>query len=169
MLAFTRTLLRALVLNACLPMPSLSSSESIKPDDVDIPKPIPGNNYPLDSDDEILEANSAASFVLAGLDPIPAQRGAPPFQHSSPPPFILLRRQCLENGSNFCFGNLVDSCPGCRICCTSVSSKWCCDAQSSICCDDGRCCPVGGVCCGTGCCESGNTCHDGRCMDPVSL
>ncbi|KAK4236904.1 hypothetical protein C8A03DRAFT_45177 [Achaetomium macrosporum] len=34
------------------------------------------------------------------------------------------RRDCLANGSNYCFGNDVDYCPGCGNCC--VEGKYCC-------------------------------------------
>jgi hypothetical protein len=130
----------------------------------------------LDASDTPPYQNTSASLEvppIAGLfafqEPLPAQLGTPPLIHASPPPFLLMRRQCLENGSNFCFDNSVDSCPSCRACCTSSSTKWCCDVGNSVCCEGQRCCPAGGTCCGTGCCTAGSTCRNGKCENSASV
>ncbi|KAK0618370.1 hypothetical protein B0T17DRAFT_509912 [Bombardia bombarda] len=58
------------------------------------------------------------------------------------------KRDCLSNGSNFCFGNNVNFCPSCGTCC--VDGQYCCSS--------------GGICCAAGCCSSGQICSDGRCL-----
>ena len=63
----------------------------------------------------------------------------------------LARRDCLTNGSNYCFGTSVDFCPGCGNCC--VEGKYCCGAGKS--------------CCGSGCCESDQVCFQGKCLAPA--
>ncbi|KAL2133044.1 hypothetical protein VTI74DRAFT_2983 [Chaetomium olivicolor] len=62
------------------------------------------------------------------------------------------RRDCLANGSNYCFGNNADHCPGCGNCCI----------QGKFCCGGGR------TCCGTGCCTSDQTCSGGKCLSSVA-
>lgn len=85
--------------------------------------------------------------VYPGLDPL--------FGKLSLSSYYLSRRDCLENGSNYCFGNSVDFCPSCGTCCSSSTSQWCCaDATST--------------CCGSGCCATGEVCsEDGRCFSTV--
>jgi hypothetical protein len=61
------------------------------------------------------------------------------------------RRDCLSNGSNYCFGNNVDFCPDCGNCC--IEGKHCC----------GR----GDLCCGSGCCSSDQTCSQGKCLSAL--
>ncbi|KAK3328992.1 hypothetical protein B0H66DRAFT_9750 [Apodospora peruviana] len=62
---------------------------------------------------------------------------------------LIWKRDCLSNGSNYCFGNSVNFCSDCGTCC--VDGLYCC----------GR----GGTCCGGGCCVTGLTCSDdGQCL-----
>ncbi|EJT81580.1 hypothetical protein GGTG_01558 [Gaeumannomyces tritici R3-111a-1] len=62
---------------------------------------------------------------------------------------VLSRRDCLPNGTNYCFGNSVNYCLGCGVCC-QASGRFCCAA--------------GSVCCGGSCCAAGQTCSNGLCF-----
>jgi hypothetical protein len=70
-------------------------------------------------------------------------------------PVTLDARQstCSANGSNFCFGDNVNFCATCGICCGSSSSGYCCGADQ--------------LCCGTACCAAGQTCTNGECFLPL--
>ncbi|ORY62135.1 uncharacterized protein BCR38DRAFT_233388 [Pseudomassariella vexata] len=66
----------------------------------------------------------------------------------------LFKRDCLSNGSNYCFGNSVDYCPNCGTCCVDSGKQVCCaDATST--------------CCGGGCCAAGELCTNGQCASPI--
>lgn len=65
---------------------------------------------------------------------------------------VLSRRDCLPNGTNYCFGNSVNYCLGCGVCC-QASGRFCCAA--------------GSVCCGSSCCAAGQTCNNGLCFANV--
>ncbi|EFX05646.1 hypothetical protein CMQ_3715 [Grosmannia clavigera kw1407] len=65
----------------------------------------------------------------------------------------LAKRECLANGTNFCFGNDINYCSSCGTCCSGSSNKWCCSSDS--------------ICCGDACCGSGQTCSKGKCYLPV--
>jgi len=81
-------------------------------------------------------------------DPIPGVRALAGFyQHH----LTVGKRDCLSNGSNYCFGNDIDYCAGCGNCCV----------------DTKHCCGSGRICCGTGCCASDETCSGGRCVSSV--
>jgi hypothetical protein len=72
------------------------------------------------------------------------------------PPVSLDKRQstCASNGSNYCFGDDVNFCASCGICCgSSASSGYCCGSDQ--------------LCCGSACCASGQTCTDGECFLPL--
>ncbi|EAQ93247.1 hypothetical protein CHGG_01482 [Chaetomium globosum CBS 148.51] len=58
------------------------------------------------------------------LDPIP---GTEPLFGRRERTLDLGKRDCLANGSNYCFGNDVDFCPGCGNCC--VDGEFCCGAD----------------------------------------
>ncbi|KLU87770.1 hypothetical protein MAPG_06763 [Magnaporthiopsis poae ATCC 64411] len=62
---------------------------------------------------------------------------------------LLLRRDCLPNGTNYCFGNSINYCLGCGVCC-QASGRFCCAA--------------GSICCGSSCCAAGQTCNNGLCF-----
>lgn len=62
---------------------------------------------------------------------------------------LLSRRDCLPNGTNYCFGNSVNYCLGCGVCC-QASGRFCCAA--------------GSICCGSSCCAAGQTCNNGLCF-----
>lgn len=62
----------------------------------------------------------------------------------------LSRRDCLPNGTNYCFGNNVNFCAGCGVCCGDSANKWCCAAD--------------GICCGDSCCGKGQSCRQGQCI-----
>ncbi|KAL1844283.1 hypothetical protein VTJ49DRAFT_2340 [Mycothermus thermophilus] len=86
----------------------------------------------------------------AWSDPVPGIKAlVGHWQHAA----TIGRRDCMSNGSNYCFGNDVDFCPRCGTCCMG---------DSKHCCDDGK------VCCGTGCCPAGETCSNGKCLPPVT-
>lgn len=95
-------------------------------------------------------AQSAASWRVTG-----AIAGFKPLYGVQEQPVTLDRRQstCSSNGSNFCFGDNVNFCATCGICCGSSSSGYCCGADQ--------------LCCGSACCASGQTCSDGECFLPV--
>jgi hypothetical protein len=82
------------------------------------------------------------------LDPIP---GTEPLFGRRERTLDVGRRDCLANGSNYCFGNDVDFCPGCGNCC--VDGDFCCGAEK--------------VCCGSGCCSSDQVCSQGKCLASV--
>lgn len=64
---------------------------------------------------------------------------------------VVGKRDCLANGSNYCFGNTIDFCNGCGNCCL-----------------EGRfCCGSGKQCCGSGCCSDGEVCSEGKCLASV--
>jgi len=85
----------------------------------------------------------------------PSVNGTPPLIAFQSPPPELLKRDCLANGSNFCFSTDDDDlrfCSGCGTCCSQVQTLWCCSA--------------GSVCCGSSCCGTGQTCTNGICYLP---
>ncbi|KAK4043004.1 hypothetical protein C8A01DRAFT_32949 [Parachaetomium inaequale] len=82
------------------------------------------------------------------LDPVP---GTKPLFGLYEPTLDVNRRDCLANGSNYCFGNNVDFCPSCGDCCV----------------DGNFCCGSGKVCCGTGCCSSDQICSQEKCLSSV--
>ncbi|KAL2271219.1 hypothetical protein VTJ83DRAFT_590 [Remersonia thermophila] len=87
----------------------------------------------------------------AGSDPVPGTQALAGRWKRG---WTIGKRDCLPNGSSYCFGNTVEFCPRCGTCCTG-ESKHCCDS--------------GSVCCGTGCCPPGQTCSGGKCLPPVTL
>jgi len=80
------------------------------------------------------------------VDPSPGTRAFVGFRERGL--IDLTRRDCLPNGTNFCFGDSVNFCANCGTCC--VSGLYCCGS--------------GGICCGSGCCASGQTCDSGKCV-----
>ena len=104
-----------------------------------------------DSDDAPAVAEPAswqAAAPIAGFKPLYGVQAQP---------VTLDARQstCSANGSNFCFGDNVNFCASCGICCGSSSSGYCCGADQ--------------LCCGTACCASGQTCSNGECFLPLSV
>ncbi|KAL2172093.1 hypothetical protein VTG60DRAFT_463 [Thermothelomyces hinnuleus] len=80
------------------------------------------------------------------LDPV---RGTQPLSGLLARPLnVVGKRDCLANGSNYCFGNDIDFCPDCGNCCV----------DGKICCGHGK------VCCGSGCCLSDQICSQGKCL-----
>ncbi|KAK4181590.1 hypothetical protein QBC36DRAFT_66040 [Triangularia setosa] len=102
----------------------------------------------------LLEDDSEADltwYMTIRSDPIP---GTPALLGLQEHAFGLGRRDCLVNGTNFCFNNNVDSCPGCGNCCRDGDRKYCCAA--------------GRPCCGSGCCLAGQICSlRGECVSSV--
>ncbi|KAB5551420.1 hypothetical protein GE09DRAFT_1288046 [Coniochaeta sp. 2T2.1] len=88
-------------------------------------------------------ADWLAAVPIAGFKPLYGE------------PVVLDKRQstCSSNGSNFCFGDNVNFCATCGICCGSSASGYCCGADQ--------------LCCGTACCASGQTCNNGECFLPL--
>ena len=78
-----------------------------------------------------------AASLTRWTDPIPGTKALSGFQEHGV--IELGRRDCLPNGTNFCFGNDVNFCSGCGTCC--ADGIYCCGAK--------------GTCCGTGCCAAG--------------
>ncbi|KAK3382990.1 hypothetical protein B0T24DRAFT_29780 [Lasiosphaeria ovina] len=106
---------------------------------------------PKDVDNDRSGSATAIAFGDIGLakswiDPIP---GTKPLFGFKEPVLELSKRDCLANGSNFCFDDKTKFCPNCGLCCL----------------DTGICCSGGSSCCGTGCCTSGQTCSQGQCID----
>jgi hypothetical protein len=93
-------------------------------------------------------ANADDSVFLRRWDPIPGTKAFAGFRERGT--IELGRRDCLPNGTNFCFGDSVNFCSNCGTCCV----------------DGLYCCGSGGICCGTGCCASGQTCDQGQCVSP---
>ncbi|KAK4202286.1 hypothetical protein QBC40DRAFT_169680 [Triangularia verruculosa] len=90
-------------------------------------------------------------YMTVRSDPVP---GTPAILGLQEHAFGLGRRECLANGTNFCFNNNVDSCPGCGNCCRDSDRKYCCAA--------------GRPCCGSGCCLAGQICSPkGDCVSSV--
>ncbi|KAK0667393.1 hypothetical protein QBC41DRAFT_228570 [Cercophora samala] len=90
-------------------------------------------------------------YMTIRSDPVP---GTPALLGLSEHVFGLGRRDCLANGTNFCFNNNVDSCPGCGNCCRDGDRK--------------HCCAAGRPCCGSGCCLAGQICSPkGDCLSSV--
>ncbi len=85
--------------------------------------------------------------------PQPTINGTQSFIRFQNPPPVLLKRDCLANGTNYCFGDNANYCASCGTCCSADSGKWCC--------------PSDGVCCGSACCASGQTCNNGQCFLPM--
>ncbi|KAM7207039.1 hypothetical protein V8F33_000138 [Rhypophila sp. PSN 637] len=71
------------------------------------------------------------------------------------PSLKISKRECLENGSNYCFGDNFNFCSDCGTCC--VEGLYCCGK--------------GSTCCGTGsCCDPGLICSRyGKCLVPVNM
>lgn len=94
-------------------------------------------------------------------DPRPARLGfAPHFGQQTP---WLRKRECLGNGTNFCFGDRSRFCPDCGGCCELRGEKWCCPDEGAACCPGERCCGTDERCCGRGCCPKGRRCSRGKC------
>ncbi len=91
----------------------------------------------------------AVTHQFPWTDPLPGYKALVGLREHIPD---LARRDCLSNGSDYCFGtNSADFCPGCGNCC--VEGKYCCAA--------------GKTCCGSGCCESDQVCFQGKCLAPA--
>lgn len=90
-------------------------------------------------------ASENAAYPATWTDPVPGTRALPGLYNGT---LDLRKRDCLANGSNYCFGNNVDYCPDCGNCCL----------------DGNHCCGRGKVCCGSGCCPSDHTCFQGKCL-----
>ncbi|KAM7209089.1 hypothetical protein V8F20_000698 [Naviculisporaceae sp. PSN 640] len=99
-----------------------------------------------------VNVHDTAGLSSLGLEP---RSGYNAFVGLQPPPALRLgKRECLSNGSNYCFGNNVNFCADCGTCC--VEGLYCCGK--------------GGICCGKGCCASGQTCsEDGKCYSPANV
>lgn len=104
------------------------------------------------------------SFLL--YDPWPARVGLEP-HYGGQRTLWLRKRECLENGSNYCFAEKDGFCPDCGGCCSLGADRWCCQDATATCCPGKACCSAGATCCGTGCCEKGRKCTDGKCELPV--
>ncbi|KAK0748153.1 hypothetical protein B0T21DRAFT_380051 [Apiosordaria backusii] len=90
-------------------------------------------------------------YMTIRSDPVP---GTPALLGLQEHVFGVGRRDCLANGTNFCFNNNVDSCSGCGNCCRDGDRKYCCAA--------------GRPCCGSGCCLAGQICSSkGDCVSSV--
>ncbi|VBB72203.1 Putative protein of unknown function [Podospora comata] len=90
-------------------------------------------------------------YMAIRSDPVP---GTPALLGLTEHIFGVGRRDCLANGTNFCFDNNVDSCSGCGNCCRDGDRKYCCAA--------------GRPCCGSGCCLAGQICSPkGGCVSSV--
>ncbi len=86
--------------------------------------------------------------------PQPSINGTPSFLRYQDPPPDLRKRDCLANGTNYCFGDTANYCTSCGTCCSDATAgKWCC--------------PSDGICCGAACCASGQTCNSGQCFLPT--
>ena len=111
-------------------------------------------------------AETAAAYPpLVLADPLPAQLGiAPYFGHQT---LWLQKRECLDNGSNFCFEDPGRMCPDCGGCCELGGDSWCCPGDGDTCCPGEACCKADESCCGDGCCPKGRRCSDGKCEVPV--
>ncbi|KAK3695008.1 hypothetical protein B0T22DRAFT_477710 [Podospora appendiculata] len=92
--------------------------------------------------------NGTSSWRTRG-DPVPGTKALLGLHERAP---AVGKRDCIANGTTFCFGDTVNSCPSCGTCC--VEGMYCC--------------PSGGVCCGPGsCCASGQVCSQGKCAPAV--
>ncbi|KAK3337019.1 hypothetical protein B0T19DRAFT_58406 [Cercophora scortea] len=103
----------------------------------------------LPDDDNALTAAAVAQTPSwrAWRDPVPGTKALLGRLHAP-----VGKRDCLANGTSFCFGDTTHSCPGCGTCC--VEGMYCC--------------PSGCVCCGTGsCCAGGQVCSQGKCAASV--
>ncbi|KAJ9137392.1 hypothetical protein NKR19_g8233, partial [Coniochaeta hoffmannii] len=103
-----------------------------------------------DSDDARAVAEPAswqAAVPIAGFKPLYGVQ-------AQPVTLDVRQSTCSANGSNFCFGDNVNFCASCGICCGSSSSGYCCGADQ--------------LCCGTACCASGQTCNNGECFLPLA-
>ncbi|OIW34395.1 hypothetical protein CONLIGDRAFT_638758 [Coniochaeta ligniaria NRRL 30616] len=103
-----------------------------------------------DTDTDPVDVAESASWQAA----VPIA-GFKPLYGVQEQPVTLDKRQstCSSNGSNFCFGDSVNFCATCGICCGSSSSGYCCGSDQ--------------LCCGSACCASGQTCTDGECFLPL--
>jgi hypothetical protein len=132
-LPLCRMLYAGLVISACLIHSSSQSRLRTREQHV-----------PIDSHDDI----SVATILH------PAYPGLSPQYESMSLSSYLFKRDCLANGSNYCFGNTVDFCPNCGTCCTGSAGQFCCSDATS-------------TCCGSGCCQAGDVCTNGQCATPV--
>lgn len=98
------------------------------------------------SETGLVLASEETDYSKAWTDPLPGTKALVGLQLLD-----LGRRDCLSNGSNYCFGNSADFCSDCGNCCV----------------DGNYCCGRGKVCCGSGCCSSGETCSQGKCLSSV--
>ncbi|KAK0731735.1 hypothetical protein B0H67DRAFT_549439 [Lasiosphaeris hirsuta] len=94
--------------------------------------------------------NADTVFLSNWVAPVPGTRAY--VGHQERGKIDIGRRDCLPNGTNYCFGDTVNFCFNCGTCCV----------------DGIYCCGAGGICCGTGCCASGQTCDDGQCKSSVN-
>jgi hypothetical protein len=92
-----------------------------------------------------LTLDADTRYHKAWTDPVP---GTKPLFGLNERILDVRRRDCLSNGSNYCFGNNVDFCADCGNCCV----------------DGNYCCGKGKTCCGSGCCESDQICSEGKCL-----
>ncbi len=97
---------------------------------------------------------AVAMDLLSGFGiPQAAINGTPSLIRYQDPPPDLYKRDCLANGTNYCFNNNVNYCANCGTCCGTTSDPWCCASDA--------------ICCGSACCAGGQTCSDGQCYLPV--
>ena len=85
-------------------------------------------------------------FLAVAKDPVP---GFKPLYGYQERVLDVAKRDCLPNGTNFCFGDNTNFCPSCGTCCTT-GGNFCCSSSQT--------------CCGTGCCSAGETCTSGKCV-----
>lgn len=112
-----------------------------------------------------LTAGTPQNDSLILIDPWPAHLGFRP--HSGQQTPWLRKRECLGNGTNFCFGDRGRFCPDCGGCCDVGGETWCCRDEAATCCPGETCCGADERCCGGGCCPKGRRCLRGRCEAPV--
>ncbi|SPN96961.1 uncharacterized protein DNG_00479 [Cephalotrichum gorgonifer] len=114
----------------------------------------------------LIAADDDSVLILA--DPLPARLGIAPYFGQQPTTLRLGKRECLANGTNFCFNDSpTKSCPDCGGCCSLDNEEWCCASEGATCCPGRACCQASETCCGDGCCPRGSTCKSGKCEVPV--
>lgn len=107
----------------------------------------------------------AADVPAVFADPWPAHPGIAPYFGRQT--LWLRQRQCLENGSNFCFEDSNRMCPDCGGCCELDGDEWCCPNEGDTCCPGETCCKADETCCRDGCCPKGRRCSNGKCEAPA--
>ena len=123
------------------------------------------SNAYVTSDTSLPAETAVDDSARVFTDPWPARFGIAPF--FGRPILFLQKRECLENGSNFCFDDPRRLCPDCGGCCELDGDGWCCSNEDDTCCPGKTCCRSGEACCGDGCCPKGRRCSDGKCEVPV--